>query len=148
MHIPPPVFMVLAIMSVIYGNPFFPAFSFAFAEQQLIGVFLAIIGMAIAIVSVQRFRQLGTTIQPHKLDEARHLVTDGIYNYTRNPMYLGMAILIASAGVFFGSFLSIPAIIAFVMIINRFQIAPEEVALEKLFGQEYIDFKARTRKWL
>lgn len=148
MHIPPPVFMVLAIMSIVYGKPYFPQLSVAFAEQQLIGIFIAVVGMAIAIVSVLRFRQLGTTIEPNKLDKATHLVTDGIYNYSRNPMYLGMAILITSAGVFFGSFLFLPAVIVFVLIINKFQIEPEEVGLEKLFGQEYLDFKARTRRWI
>lgn len=148
MHIPPPVYMVLAIMSIVYGKPYFPKLSVAFAEQQLLGSALAVIGMAIAIVSVQRFRQLGTTILPNKLDEATKLVSDGIYNYSRNPMYLGMAILICSAGVFFGSFLFLPALIVFVLIINKFQIEPEEVALEKLFGQEYLDYKARTRSWI
>lgn len=148
MHIPPPVYMVLAMILIVLGKPLFPALSFAFAEQQLLGVALALIGAAIAVVSVQRFRKIGTTIQPNKLDEAKHLVSDGIYNYSRNPMYLGMAILIASAGFFYGSLLSVPALIIFVLVIDRFQIDPEEVALEKLFGQEYLDFKARTRRWI
>lgn len=148
MHIPPPVYMVLAIMSIVYGKPYFPQLSIAFAEQQWLGVALAVIGAAIAIVSVLRFRLLGTTIKPNKLDEATHLVTDGLYNYSRNPMYVGMTILISSAGILFGSFLFIPALIAFVLVITKFQIEPEEVGLEKLFGQEFLDFKARTRRWI
>jgi protein-S-isoprenylcysteine O-methyltransferase Ste14 len=148
MHIPPPVYMVLAIMSIFYGQSFFPLLSFGLVEQKLIGIFLGIVGVVISIVSVQRFRQFGTTIQPHKLDEAKHLVSDGIYNYSRNPMYLGMAILIVSAGIYVGSFLFLPALVAFVLIINKFQIAPEEAALERLFGQEYLDFKMRTRRWI
>lgn len=148
MHIPPPVYMVLAIMGIFYGKSVFPVMTFSFAEQQLLGVGLAIVGIAVAIVSVLRFRLFGTTIQPHKLDEATKLVTDGIYNYSRNPMYLGMAILITSAGVFYGSLLFLPAIAVFVLVINKFQIEPEEVALEKLFGQEFLDFKGRTRRWL
>lgn len=148
MHVPPPVYMVLAMILIVFGKPLFPVLSFAFAEQQLLGVALAIVGAAIAIVSVQRFRQIGTTIQPNKLDEAKHLVTDGLYNYSRNPMYLGMAILITSAGFFYGSFLFVSAVALFVLAIDRFQIEPEEEALEKLFGQEYLDFKGRTRRWI
>lgn len=148
MFVPPPVIMVLSMIAINYGSQYLPQFSFAFAEQQLIAVAIALVGLAILLVAVQGFRKADTTINPHKLDTMSHLVTGGLYHYTRNPMYLGMALLIASSGFYFASLFVLPVLGIFVIVINKFQIDPEERALEKRFGQEFLDFKRRTRKWI
>lgn len=148
MHIPPPVFMVLAIIGVHYGERFLPQFSFQFAEQQILAVAFGLCGIVIAIMAVLRFRKLDTTILPNKLEDMSTLVTDGLNQYSRNPMYVGMLLLIISAGLIFGTFLVIIFASAFAFVINKMQIEPEEQALEKLFGQEYLDYKKRVRRWM
>ena len=148
MFVPPPVIMILSMIAIHYGAQYLPQFSFSFAEQQLIAVAIALVGLAVSIIAVLGFRKADTTINPHKLDTVSHLVTDGLYNYTRNPMYLGMALLITSSGFYIGSLLFLPALGIFIIVINKFQIEPEEKALEQLFGQEFLDFKRRTRRWI
>jgi protein-S-isoprenylcysteine O-methyltransferase Ste14 len=95
-----------------------------------------------------RYLKHRTTIQPNKLDKMSSLVIDGLNRYSRNPMYVGMLLWILSAGLYFGTFLVLIAAPAFVVIINKMQIEAEERALEELFGQKYLDYKTRVRRWM
>ncbi|MEP3196519.1 MAG: isoprenylcysteine carboxylmethyltransferase family protein [Lentilitoribacter sp.] len=148
MHIPPPVFMILAILAMHYGALFMPLVSFQFAEQYLLANAFALCGLFILLFTVLRYLRHKTTIQPNKLDQMSSLVTDGLNRYSRNPMYVGMLLWILSAGLYFGTFLVLIAAPAFVIIINKMQIELEEYALEALFGQEYLDYKTRVRRWM
>lgn len=148
MHIPPPVYMVLAIIGMHYGALFLPFLSFQFAEQFLLSYAFALFGIFILALTVLRYFRRRTTIQPNKLDQMSTLVTDGVNRYSRNPMYLAMLLLILSAGLYWGTFLVLIAAPAFVLVINKMQIEPEEEALEAIFGQEYLDYKQRVRRWM
>lgn len=148
MHIPPPVYMFLAIIGMHYGAQFLPFLSFQFAEQFILSYALALFGIFILALTVLRYFRRRTTIQPNKLDQMSTLVTDGVNRYSRNPMYLAMLLLILSAGLYWGTFLVLIAAPAFVMVINKMQIEPEEVALEAIFGQDYLDYKQRVRRWM
>lgn len=148
MHIPPPVYMFLAIIGMHYGALFLPFLSFQFAEQFLLSYAFALFGIFILALTVLRYLRRRTTIQPNKLDQMSTLVTDGVNRYSRNPMYLAMLLLILSAGLYWGTFLVLIAAPAFVLVINKMQIEPEEEALEAIFGQEYLDYKQRVRRWM
>jgi protein-S-isoprenylcysteine O-methyltransferase Ste14 len=148
MHIPPPVFMILAILGMHYGALFLPFMSFQFAEQYLLANAFALCGLFILMFTVLRYLKHRTTIQPNKLDKMSSLVIDGLNRYSRNPMYVGMLLWILSAGLYFGTFLVLIAAPAFVVIINKMQIEAEERALEELFGQKYLDYKTRVRRWM
>ena len=148
MHIPPPVYMFLAIIGMHYGALFLPFLSFQFAEQFLLSYAFALFGIFILALTVLRYFRRRTTIQPNKLDQMSTLVTDGVNRYSRNPMYLAMLLLILSAGLYWGTFLVLIAAPAFVLVINKMQIEPEEEALEAIFGQEYLDYKQRVRRWM
>ena len=148
MHIPPPVYMFLAIIGMHYGALFLPFLSFQFAEQFLLSYAFALFGIFILALTVLRYFRRRTTIQPNKLDQMSALVTDGVNRYSRNPMYLAMLLLILSAGLYWGTFLVLIAAPAFVLVINKMQIEPEEEALEAIFGQEYLDYKQRVRRWM
>lgn len=148
MHIPPPVYMFLAIIGMHYGAQFLPFLSFQFAEQFILSYALALFGIFILALTVLRYFRRRTTIQPNKLDQMSTLVTDGVNRYSRNPMYLAMLLLILSAGLYWGTFLVLIAAPAFVMVINKMQIELEEEALEAIFGQDYLDYKQRVRRWM
>lgn len=148
MHIPPPVYMFLAIIGMHYGAQFLPCLSFQFAEQFILSYALALFGIFILALTVLRYFRRRTTIQPNKLDQMSTLVTDGVNRYSRNPMYLAMLLLILSAGLYWGTFLVLIAAPAFVTVINKMQIEPEEEALEAIFGQDYLDYKQRVRRWM
>lgn len=148
MHIPPPVYMFLAIIGMHYGAQFLPFLSFQFAEQFILSYALALFGIFILTLTVLRYFRRRTTIQPNKLDQMSTLVTDGVNRYSRNPMYLAMLLFIISAGLYWGTFLLLIAAPAFVIVINKMQIEPEEEALEAIFGQDYLDYKQRVRRWM
>lgn len=111
-------------------------------------ILLACLGAAIDLAGLAAFRKARTTINPLRPEKASSLVRSGIYRYTRNPMYLGMLVLLLA----WSAYLAHPAAFAmlplFVLYLNRFQIAPEERALARLFGAEFDDYRRRVRRWL
>ena len=81
-------------------------------------------------------------------EETTTLVTTGIFSITRNPMYLGLFFAISGTILFFGSWFGIIILMLFVWYTNKFQIIPEEEAMEKLFGNRYNEYKQNVRRWI
>ena len=81
-------------------------------------------------------------------EQASTLVTSGVYRFTRNPMYVGILLLLAAVAAHLGSVLALLGLPAFVFWIGRFQIAPEERALRAKFGSAYDDYTRAVRRWL
>ena len=71
-----------------------------------------------------------------------------MYRYSRNPMYLGLVLLNIAATIFFGTWLGVIIVVAFIFLLNLLQIIPEEEALIDIFGEEYIDYKKKVRRWI
>jgi protein-S-isoprenylcysteine O-methyltransferase Ste14 len=109
---------------------------------------LVAVGLAISFAGVRAVRQAGTTLNPIKPETATALVTSGIYRYTRNPMYLGMAVWLLAWSAWLGTPAGLVGAPLFVLYMNRFQIGPEERALRTLFGNEFDAYRARVRRWL
>ena len=108
----------------------------------------AVVGFGIAISGVLAIRRARTTISPIKPEAATSLVTSGVYRFTRNPMYLGLCFVLLAWAVFLSSAWAFLGPGAFVLYINRFQIAPEENALSKLFGPAFAKYQSKVRRWL
>lgn len=102
----------------------------------------------IGVAGVNEFRKAKTTVNPVKVDSASTVVDSGIFAYSRNPMYLALLILLVGIGYWQQNIICLLLPIGFVLYMNRFQIAPEERALEALFGVQYIDYKNRVRRWI
>jgi protein-S-isoprenylcysteine O-methyltransferase Ste14 len=98
--------------------------------------------------SIQRFRTSGTTVDPLRPARASGLVTSGPNSVTRNPMYVGMAGVLVAHGLVRGGWRTALPVAAFVGIIDRVQIRPEEAALRELFGEDYDAYCGRVRRWL
>ena len=94
------------------------------------------------------FRRHRTTVHPLHPEQARHLVVDGPNALTRNPMYVGMAGVLAAHAIARGGVLTWLPVAGFVAAIDRAQIAPEERALHTLFGEEYAAYVRSVRRWL
>jgi protein-S-isoprenylcysteine O-methyltransferase Ste14 len=118
------------------------------ASLHVLAPAIAAIGIGIALAGVVEFRRAHTTVNPHKPQNASRLVTTGIYRYTRNPMYLGIAVVLLAWAAWLGSAWSLPGIAMFAAYITRFQIAPEERALLRIFGAEFEEYRERVRRWL
>ena len=109
---------------------------------------LAAIGIAVAASAIRQFGSAETTVNPLKPDEASSLVDTGLFSRTRNPMYLGLSFVLSGWIVWLQSAGAILVLAAFVLFITELQIKPEEAALRKLFGQKYIDYCKRVRRWI
>jgi protein-S-isoprenylcysteine O-methyltransferase Ste14 len=145
----PPILVVLltgALMTL--GWWAMPQWRVPFLGRLLVSGVLAFMGLVISALGVASFRKARTTVNPLKPDAASSLVVVGVYRWTRNPMYLGFLIVLLGVGVFLASPLALAAIPPFVLYMTRFQILPEERALEARFGADFAAYKGRARRWI
>ncbi len=134
-------------MCVTYlSKSLFPELTFKYSNQLCL--FFLISGFSIILISFQTFKKEKTTINPIKIEKATSLVTSGIFKYSRNPMYLGMVLILISTAVKFNFYGGVLVIVFFVYFITIFQILPEEKAMKKLFGEDFLKYKNKTRRWL
>jgi protein-S-isoprenylcysteine O-methyltransferase Ste14 len=94
------------------------------------------------------FRRARTTTNPLKPEAASSLVIAGVYRYTRNPMYVGVACVLVGWAVYRGSLPAFVVPVLFVLFITRFQIIPEERVLSAKFGPKFAEYQAKVRRWL
>ena len=118
------------------------------ASLRTIAATLAALGVGIALSGVLSFRRARTTVNPLKPESSSALVTSGIYRLTRNPMYLGMAVVLLGWAAWLGSPWMLLGVATFAAYITRFQIVPEERALMRLFGAAFATYRARVRRWI
>ena len=111
-------------------------------------VLCVISGLVIGWLGLAAFHRAGTTTHPMWPDRASVLVTDGIYRYTRNPMYLGMTLLLLAWAVYLANAAAFLGTVLFVAYITRFQIIPEERALIRIFKEEYEAYRRSVRRWM
>jgi protein-S-isoprenylcysteine O-methyltransferase Ste14 len=145
----PPVALVLATALVMWlASLAVP--SFRVPALARLSVFLGLVaaGVFIALAAVASFRRARTTVNPTKPNSTSSLVTGGIYSVSRNPMYLGFLLVLLGWAAFLSNALAFLFVPAFVLYMNRFQIAPEERSLSATFGTEFSTYKARVRRWL
>jgi len=144
--IPPPVVTLVFGLSIYFSREIFQAVEIKYSSY--IGILLLVLGLAILISAVRLFRKDKTTVNPLSPEQATKLVTDGIFKYSRNPMYLGMVFILSSMAVFFNLIGGIILIALFCVYITKFQIIPEERAMSNLFSQDFNKYKQATRRWI
>ena len=109
---------------------------------------IALSGGILAFAGTRSFKRAQTTINPLRPTNASSLVTSGVYRFTRNPMYLGLLLLLLGWSVYLSSVVALVGPVFLVLYLGRFQIAPEERALTAKFGKDYLDYTSRVRRWL
>ena len=114
---------------------------------HIVGGVMMLVGSVIVLICILRFATEGKgTLSP--LDPTKQLVVRGLYRYSRNPMYVGMMILLAGEALFWwSSSLAIYAVIVFVAF-NLFIVLHEEPRCRRVFGSEYDNYRASVRRWL
>jgi protein-S-isoprenylcysteine O-methyltransferase Ste14 len=146
--ISPPVAFVMAATAMWWISRGVEFGRHAWPYQSVVGVTLIALGLAIVAVSLTSFATAGTTPNPMRTRKATKLVTDGVYAWSRNPMYVGDAVMLAGIAVWSGSVLSVVPLAAFVAYVDRVQIKAEEEALTATFGDRYAAYRRRVRRWL
>ena len=144
-----PPLVVLAIVAAFMGLAALaaPAARFPLPARPAMALALATVGIGIAVAGVVSFRIARTTVNPLKPAAASALVTSGVYQLTRNPMYLGALILLLGWAAFLANALGLILVPTFVLYLNRFQILPEERVLAALFAPEFATYCAQVRRW-
>jgi protein-S-isoprenylcysteine O-methyltransferase Ste14 len=143
--IPPPIVTLIFIFLIGFSNRLIEPFSFEY--QTPLGVMIIICGLSVLISAARVFKQLETTINPMQPSQASKLAIIGPFKYTRNPMYLGMSIMLIGFGLIFGAKLTVCLVVMFILYITVFQIIPEERAMQEKFT-DWNDYCLKVRRWL
>ncbi len=142
----PPLIALLCLLGGLYLDTVFPEGPPISTFFRALGALPVGMGLWMMVRASQAFKQRGTTYKPWETPSA--LVTEGPMRISRNPMYLGTALLLAGIGWLLVSTSVMLSGLAFALIVQKFFIRPEEETLERLFGEEYTDYKSRVRMWL
>ena len=148
LRVPPPVVVVAGALAMWLLRPEAPGPWPGRAWRVTTATVLAVAGCGVALAAVEHFRRARTTVNPLRPEKAARIVTSGIYGYSRNPMYLGMLLVLAACAAAYGGAASLLVLPAFVAYLTRFQIVPEERALQVRFPDEFADYCRRVRRWL
>ena len=146
LKIPPPLLVLILVISNYFSSKKIDLI--VLPNQDITSIIIFLIGMLILINPIFKFIKSKTTIDPIKFKKVNKLITSGIYKYSRNPMYLGLLMLVTSTSIFYLNIFSITTPFFFYCWINRFQIKREEIFLTEKFGKEYLSYKNKTRRWI
>ena len=146
LKIPPPLLVLILVISNYFSSKKIDLI--LLPNQDITSIIIFLIGMLILINPIFKFIKSKTTIDPIKFKKVNKLITSGIYKYSRNPMYLGLLMLVISTSIFYLNVFSITTPFFFYYWINRFQIRKEEIFLTEKFGKEYLLYKTKTRRWI
>jgi protein-S-isoprenylcysteine O-methyltransferase Ste14 len=148
LRIPPPV-VALLMAAIMWGISLAaPPVAMPAPLRVATAIAIALAGAVIAVAGVIALRRAKTTVSPLKPETTSSIVTSGVYGFTRNPMYVGLALALLAWAVFVSSAWALLALAGFVLYMNRFQIVPEERVLAAQFGASYSAYRARVRRWL
>ncbi len=142
----PPVYLLLTVVAMTGFHYFLPLGRFIVEPYSYFGFVLIVVGLSTTIPAAVSFKKVGTPVVPFEV--STKLVTTGLYRFTRNPMYLGMVVFLIGIGLLFGSLGSLIPVPLFVWIIRTNFIRGEENFLAEIFGNEYLEYKRRARRWL
>jgi protein-S-isoprenylcysteine O-methyltransferase Ste14 len=141
----PPVYFLAAILSMAALHILFPI-KRILPSLYLGSGLLILLGIVVISWAVRLFVKAGTAIKP--FEESTKMIVAGPYRWSRNPIYLGLAIILFGIGLALGTLTPFAIVPLFVWLIQKNFIAHEEAMLDKSFGAAYAEYKKRIRRWL
>ncbi len=142
----PPIWLLFGLVATFFLNEYFPGARFTSLAGQLAGGLIIVVGLLLLVSANGLFTRAGTDVIPFR--NVTTLVTDGVFRYTRNPMYLGMALVLLGCAVTVGAATSLVIPPLFMVIVQYRFILAEEAMLHGLFPEEFPAYCARVRRWL
>jgi protein-S-isoprenylcysteine O-methyltransferase Ste14 len=142
----PPVYLLLSLILMFLLQRFFPVYQFVEPPDAYLGIVPVLFGISVAAFSASLFRKANTGIEP--FSEASTLVTNGFYRISRNPMYVGMFMMLLGFAFLMGGVGALLPLPVFVLIIRNRFVLGEERFLEESFGQRYLEYKSQVRRWI
>ena len=148
LKIPPVVVVAIAMALMWLTARATPTLLVLFPGRMVLSILFVALGVAIIAAGVRSFVKANTTVNPHQPSASTFVVTTGIYRITRNPMYLGMLLVIVAWMIYLANAAAAIFPFLFAAYITRFQIQPEERVLIEKFGAAYEAYRASVRRWL
>ena len=148
LKVPPALLFIVFVLIMRATGQLFSYEIIASPYQQMVAYIVFGVGVIIGLLGVFEFRRRSTTVNPHKPENTSELVTSGIYQISRNPMYLGLLMGLVAVAIRLGNVSSMLLLPVFVWYMNVFQIKPEEEVMEEKFGQNFIRYMNTTRRWI
>ena len=148
LKIPPLVVVAVMGLAMWIASKQIPTLSVTFAGRAWLAWTTLVLALVTLIAGVHAFSKARTTVDPRHPESSTAVVANGVYRFTRNPMYLGMLLALLSWALFLSNIAAVMFLPLFVLFINRFQIRPEERALTAKFGDAYRSYLRSVRRWL
>jgi protein-S-isoprenylcysteine O-methyltransferase Ste14 len=142
----PPTYFLGALAVAAALHFFVPIRQIVVFPWRLLGLLPLVAGAALNVVADRAFARNGTTVKP--FERSTTLVTTGVYRLSRNPMYLGMVLVVLGEAALFGSVTPFVVVPALVVLLDRVFIAPEESKLEDAFGEGFSRYRRIVRRWI
>ena len=142
----PPAWLLISLIVMTGLHFYLPVARIIEGPWSYLGAALIVIGIIVSATGAGMFRRAGTPVKP--FERSTTLVTQGIYRFTRNPMYLGLLLVLIGAAIAFGTLSPWLPIPVFFLIVRTQFVRGEEEFLEGIFGAEYLAYKKRVRRWL
>jgi protein-S-isoprenylcysteine O-methyltransferase Ste14 len=146
MRILPPRLVLILLVAMGALHMLLPGPTLLAFPYTLAGAPVAALGIAITLSGARLFSRVGTNIKT--FNEPGVLVTDGVFRWSRNPMYLGFVLLLLGSAILLGTVTPFAGPALFALIADRWYIAFEEQAMQQRFGADYMAYRGRTRRWL
>ena len=146
--IPPPIYAIIFAISMWVLDRYFPLLQMIPDAYEKIGFVPMTIALFIDFWALSLFFRSRTSPNPMKPEKASELVTAGLYGFSRNPMYFALLLLLTGWAINLGSLSPFLLLPLFVLILTSQQIISEEQVLEEKFGQVYLDYKQKVRRWI
>lgn len=148
LRVPPPVVALACAAAVWQLARSLPGLAIDFPGRTALAIAIAAAGLAIDAASLLRFLRAHTTVNPMRPANSTTLVAEGMYRHSRNPMYLGLLLVLTGWALHQGNAAGLAMLPLFVAYITRFQIVPEERMLAAKFGAAYDDYRRAVRRWI
>ena len=142
----PPIYFFVSLTLMIALHCLAPIYQLLSTPLRYTGIPLVVGGICVAAVAAGAFLRVGTPVVP--FEKSTVVMTSGLFRFTRNPMYLGMVMALVGVALFLGSAAAFLPIPIFLWLIRYQFISREEEFLEELFGEEYLTYKGKVRRWL
>jgi protein-S-isoprenylcysteine O-methyltransferase Ste14 len=143
---PPPLIYAGALALGLVANKLYPMAFLPRAVSRVLGLPLIFGGLTIGLLGFREMRRAETNVDPYK--PATAIVTEGPYRFTRNPLYIGMTLVYSDITAIFNAFPAAMLLPLALAVMRGGVIEREERYLERKFGDEYLAYKARVRRWL
>ena len=142
----PPTYLLIAIAVIVILQFLLPLAKIIPVPWNIFGIIPLACGIALNMVADRAFHQASTTVKP--FEESTTLITSGVFQFSRHPMYLGFVLILSGVAILLGSLIPYFVILVFVILMDRVFIRVEEQMLEEKFGQAWLEYKRSVRCWI